>query len=258
MHTRSQWAFAAMFVLACALAPAGAQNAPADQDKSKPPVYTYVSQWAVPRAQWADMAKGDVQERSTLDKFVADGTLLDYGQFQNLVHQEGHPTHGSWFSATSMASLMKVLNAEMSSAGATAPVLANSKHWDFVLVSTVYNGKPTTQRTGYIVGASFMVKPGHRKDFDTLTRNQVVPLFERLLADGSVSSYGLYDQEIVEHAGQVTFVYIAPEASGMDKVDAAFNELMSKDPSFGQQFDAAVQPDGEHDFLSRITYMGHK
>ncbi len=256
MRTRLQWALAAIVFGLGALAPLAAQNTA--QAASKPPIYTYVSQWAVPRGQWAEMAKLDAKDRGTLDKFVADGTLLDYGQFANLVHQEGRPTHGGWFSANSMANLMKVLAAEMAAPDAIAPVLANSKHWDYVLVSTTYNGKPSNQRTGYVVGANFLIKPGHRKDWDALVKNQVIPMMEKLLADGAITSYSLYDQEVVEHAGEVTFVYVTPEASGMDKFDAALNEAIAKDPSFVQQFDAAVAPDGEHDFLSRITYMGHK
>jgi hypothetical protein len=258
MRRHSQWALAALFFIACALAPTAAQNPPSNQGASKPPLYTYVSEWAVPRAQWADMAKLDTQDRGMLDKFVADGTLLNYGQFANLVHQEGQPTHGSWFSANSMANLMKVLGAEMAAPGTTAPVLANSKHWDYVFVSTLYNGKPTTQHTGYIVGGNFVVKPGHGKDFDNLMKNQIIPMMEKLLADGAIDFYTLNNEEIVEHPGMVTFVYTTSEASGMDKVDAAFNELMSKDPTFGQQFEAAVVPDSEHDFLDRITYMNHK
>ncbi len=258
MQSRLRLALAAMFLLICGLAPAGAQTQTPNPPASKPPVYTYVAQWAVPRAQWAEMAKLDAQDRSTLDKFVADGTLMNYGESVSLVHQEGGPTHGSWFSATSMASLMKVLGALMAAPGATAPVLANSKHWDLILVSTLYNSKPTTQRTGYLVGASFHVKPGHRPDFDTLIKNQFLPMMDQLLSEGAITSYSVNDQEIVEHPGVVTFVYVAPEASGMDKFDAALNQFMAKNPGFERQFDAAVTPDSEHDFLSWITHMSQK
>src|SRR5262249_57942388 len=56
--------------------------------KSKPTVYTYVAQWAVPRAQWADIVKADEADRPVLDKLVADGTLIGYGAYTNLIHQE--------------------------------------------------------------------------------------------------------------------------------------------------------------------------
>jgi hypothetical protein len=107
-------------------------------------VYTYIAEWNVPRAQWADMVKVDEQDRPLLDKLVADGTLTAYGAFTNLIHQEGAPTHGSWFTATSEGNLMKALEAIYTQPGCTtAPVEAASKHWDYIVVSRIYN-----QRSG--------------------------------------------------------------------------------------------------------------
>src|SRR5215475_7381273 len=82
--------------------PATAQSAAAE----KPAVYTYVSEWAVPRAMWADFKKVDDADMNDLKKAMADGTIISYGSFSVLNHQEGAPTHGTWFSATSMANLM--------------------------------------------------------------------------------------------------------------------------------------------------------
>ncbi|MBV8569280.1 MAG: hypothetical protein JO319_01595, partial [Acidobacteriaceae bacterium] len=109
-------------------------------DQAKPPMYTYISEWAVPRAQWADMAKVDEQDRPLMDKLISDGTLTGYGSFTNLIHQEGEPTHGTWFSATSEGNLLKALEAVYASPGSTtAPVEGASKHWDYILVGRVYN-----------------------------------------------------------------------------------------------------------------------
>src|SRR5579864_5706697 len=38
--------------------------------KDKAPVYTYVAEWEVPRAQWGDMVKLDEQDKPLLDKLV--------------------------------------------------------------------------------------------------------------------------------------------------------------------------------------------
>src|SRR6201998_1439211 len=77
-----------------------------DQE-GKPPVYTYIAQWAVPRAQWPDQVKLDDQERPLMEKMVANGDIIAYGTFANLIHQEGEPTHGSWFTASSEGKLME-------------------------------------------------------------------------------------------------------------------------------------------------------
>ena len=60
-------------------------SARAQSDQGKPPAYTYIAQWAVPRAQWQDIVKVDDQERPLMDKLVADGTIIGYGTFANLI-----------------------------------------------------------------------------------------------------------------------------------------------------------------------------
>ena len=66
---------------------------------SQPPIFTYVSEWNTPRAQWADMAKVETDIKATMDALVADGTVLGYGTYENRIHSEASPTHGSWFQA---------------------------------------------------------------------------------------------------------------------------------------------------------------
>src|SRR3954470_18257145 len=107
MQNRTTWGVCCLILcLAAAIvAPAQAQQ-PAAQTASKPPMYTYVASWSVPRAQWADMDKIADQDRPVLDKLVADGALTGYGAYTNLIHQEGEPTHGTWFTATSEGKLL--------------------------------------------------------------------------------------------------------------------------------------------------------
>jgi len=133
---------------------AAAQAAPAE----KAPVYTYVSEWTVPRAMWADYKKEDEADVDAMKKGVADGTLISFGTFAVLNHQEGEPTHGSWFSAASMANLMKFLEGLRNAPGATAPVLAASKHWDYIVSSTIHNGHSGTFTNGYLRVARWPAK----------------------------------------------------------------------------------------------------
>src|ERR1700730_9827951 len=91
------------------LLPTTVEPALAQTASEKPAIYTYVAQWSVPRAMWPDYEKQQAAGNEAMKKLVADGTLVSYGDFAVLNHQEGAPTHGSWFSSTSMANLMKVL-----------------------------------------------------------------------------------------------------------------------------------------------------
>ena len=154
---------------------AAAQTAPAE----KAPVYTYVSEWTVPRAMWADYKKEDEADVDAMKKGVADGTLISFGTFAVLNHHEGEPTHGSWFSATSMANLMKFLEGLRNAPGATAPVLAASKHWDYILTSTEHNGHAGTFTNGYLRVARWPAKAGASDPEGKILKSTMVPILEK-------------------------------------------------------------------------------
>jgi hypothetical protein len=241
--------------LTLAAGPAQAQG----PDGGKPAVYTYVGQWAVPREQWRDYAKVNADERDTLDKLVADGTLIGYGDFADLLHQEGQPTHGSWFTATSRAGLLKALEAMYKLPQVTFPVLASSKHWDFLMVSRMYGLKSGKFQGGYLGGGVFDVKPGQERVFSELMKKNFQPIFEKLLAEGTVTLYSVETEEFHSQTpGRVTFVYTTADAAGVDKVENALESTLMGDPVLASAFRAAVDWKGHHDFLARVGNMVNK
>src|SRR3974390_275996 len=159
MRKRSLWIFAGLcgllMVAPCAI-PSGAQ---ASAVKEKPPMYTYVANWQIPRAHWADMAKSNAADGAILDKALADGTIVGYGNDENLVHQPNNETHDNWFSAMSMAGLMNVLDQFYASANMTSDALASAtKHWDLILVSRYYNWHPGSFKGAYTHVSEYKLK----------------------------------------------------------------------------------------------------
>jgi len=65
--------------------------------KEKPPMYSYVSFWNIPRAQWGEMEKADAADKPLLDKAVASGAIIGYGNDVNMVHQPDGSTHDEWW-----------------------------------------------------------------------------------------------------------------------------------------------------------------
>src|SRR6476660_4326024 len=176
--------------------------------KPKPAVYTYVAQWEVPRAQWADMVKADEQDRPVLDKLVADGTLTGYGAYTNLIHQEGEPTHGTWFSATSEGNLLKALEAIYAQPGlVTAPVQGASKHWDQILTGDVYGSKAGNSKDGYLTWSRWEIKAGAMRGYTDLAKRVFTPVLEKLLADGTITSYGQLTEDYHTQALGVLYEY---------------------------------------------------
>ena len=225
----------------------------------KPPVYTYVSEWAVPRAMWADYKKEDEADVDAMKKGVADGTLVSFGTFAVLNHQEGSPTHGSWFSATSVANLMNFLEGLRNAPGATAPVLAASKHWDYILSTTNYNGHPGTFTNGYLRVARWAPKAGGEDPDGKILKSTMVAILEKLLAEGALHSYTI-DQEIVhsEDPGSTFVVFVANGAEGLDKYHAALAEARKSNPAGLAAYGTLIDSHGHRDTLARVTTMTSK
>jgi hypothetical protein len=235
--------------------PATAQSAAAE----KPAVYTYVSEWAVPRAMWADYKKEDDADLDAMKKAMADNTIVSYGSFAVLNHQEGAATHGSWFSATSMANLMKVLEGLRSAPGATAPVLAASKHWDYILTSREHNGHTGTFTNGYLRVARWSPRAGGSDPDGKIQRATIVGVLEKLLAAGALHSYTI-DEEVVhsEEPGTTYVVLVANGAEGLDKFDAAIEDLRKNNPVALAAYQSLIDSHGHRDTLAHVNTMTNK
>ena len=70
--------------------------AKAQQQAAESAVYTYVAEWAVPRAQWNVLvANWEKNSKPILEKMSANGTLVGWGAYSTVIHEpEGvHPRH---------------------------------------------------------------------------------------------------------------------------------------------------------------------
>lgn len=244
----------ALVALLLASTPAWAQGNPNPQ-----PIFTYVSLWGVPRAQWGEIAKIDAELKAVLDPLVANGTLLGYGTFENLVHSDGGYTHGSWLQGTSLASLLKTLETISTRPFATAPVRAASKHQDYLMISTIHGSRTVTNSMGYIRVIGAEIQAGKMDDFLEAYRRYIVPVYEKLLAEGTIVNYQLDTEYNIENApGRIFSVVDTRDAEGMDKVRAAVGEVFAKNPAAAPALASDTVPNSRNDLLARITTMTHK
>lgn len=218
--------------------------------------YTYVSEWAVPRAMWGDYQKSQAGEDEAMKKLVADGTLISYGSFSVLNHQEGSPTHGTWFSASSVANLMKVLEGLRSAPDSTGPVLSASKHWDYILESKDYNAHSGSFKNGYLRVGHWKYKAGANDPDGKILKATMVAMLEKLLADGALHSYQI-DEEAVhsEDPGAFYVAIVANGAEGIDKFNAAIDENEKKNPAGWAGFGSLLSTEGHRDFLAHVDAM---
>ena len=84
---------AGLVVLGMTATLAGAQTG---EVKEKPRLYRYVSYWTFPRAHWGDVDKDNAAgNQKILAPALADGTLVGYGDAENLMHSAEGFTHAN-------------------------------------------------------------------------------------------------------------------------------------------------------------------
>ena len=249
-----------LFAGLCALAmsalwatPAGAQMS---DSKEKPPMYSYVSNWNIPRAQWGEMGKAGAANQPILEKALADGGIVAYGNDEELIHQPDGSTHDSWWSAMSMAGILNVLDQFYKSGNGTSTVLASAtKHWDNLYVSRHYNWHSGSWKGAYTHAASYKLKADAPDDaVDMLSKNLLVPFLEKMLAEGAIHEYEIDTQAIhTEAPGTFYLFYITPNAEGLDKVNAGLRETMKANPLGGPALGSMVDFTPHRDDLARTN-----
>jgi hypothetical protein len=141
----------------------------------------------------------------------------------------------------------------------TAPVQGNSKHWDLILSSDIYNSKPGKWTDGYLTWSQWELKPGAMRGYSELTRKVFVPVLEKLLAEGAITSYGLDVEDYHQNKMELIYEYFtAPDAASLDKANKALEDAFSNNPTLGNAVRALADPQGHRDFLARLRFMVSK
>jgi hypothetical protein len=242
------------FLTTLVLTLTGTTPARADDLARKEPMYSFIANWAVPRAKWAEFSKTPASSLKVMEQSLGDGTLIAYGSDTNLVHEADGYTHDDWWSSHSMAGLMKVLDSlEQISMAPTGPLTTATKHSDQIFVARHYDSKPGSYKGAYTHGSSFKLKPDAPDDaVDVLSKNVFDPVFEKLLADGTVVEYEV-DEEAVHTEAPDSFwlFYVTQNADGLDKVTAAIGQALKASPLLGPAFNNFIDFTPHRDFLAR-------
>src|SRR5713101_4547880 len=250
---RKQIAGLVLIVLAVMFVPAALP-----QMEPTPIVYTYVSQFQVPRASWA--AYSEDTEKTfvpVVEKSLADGSIVSWSTFEQVVHTPDGYTHGAAWSSNTIAGLMKVLD-EVRKNGPRPGQIAATKHEDLLMQSAMYHpgsGTPT-----YVRVVCQMAKADKPGDYAAALKKYLVPTFEEQLKKGVATFYALDEQYVNTTAPSTRCLVINyPNADGMDKWATAVNATLGKmsqadrDALFG-----STVADSRRDIMARITHSGHK
>jgi hypothetical protein len=225
------------------------------------------------------------------DKLMADGVVLAWGVQSSLLRVPGHATHFIWYAVADYAGVEKVdtamraqiskLTEEANKSGAPAKkgqkaaeapmarlaqVADLSKVHDFLTRDLVI-GLSSSSPSGVLPFTRFnffKVKPGKGNDFRKAWEKYNKPVFDKLLADGTVLAYGLAVEEVRTEGDFTHFVwYDVKDLASFDKVRAAF--LADRDRRSQEEQDALthlfvslVDPDASRSQVGRslIFHVG--
>jgi hypothetical protein len=220
--------------------------------------YTFVSWWAVPRAQWADFEKSAEQTNSILERLIGDGTLVAWGQSAVLVHTEDGYTHASWFVSTTQAGITKTLEALRTPSRAAA--LANTtKHSDLMLHSIAHGGKTGKATNGIIRVSFWRAKPGRGDDVEAFFKKYIQPDLDAGVSDGSILMYNFDSEQIHTDApGGYNLAVVYASGEGLDKSTALLAAHAKESPAVGEGFGSMLELEAHRDSLGRVLAYQHK
>jgi hypothetical protein len=242
-----------LIVLAVMLVPAALP-----QMEPTPVVYTYVSQFQIPRANWAQYSE-DTEKTfvPVVEKSLADGAILGWSTFEQVVHTPDGYTHGAAWSSNTIAGLMKVLD-EVRKNGPRPGQIAATKHEDLLMQSTMYHagsGTPT-----YLRVVCSMAKPDKPGEYGAALKKYLGPTFDEQLKKGAATFYGIDEQYVNTGAPSLRCLVIDyPNADGMDKWATAVKATLGKMSQADREaFFGTTVADSRRDIMARITHSGHK
>jgi len=241
-------------------APAGILNAQAAREK---PVYTYIAEYGVPRANWEEFSsRWEKQNLPVLERLLADGVIIEFGATANVVHTPGGNTHSFWWSAMSFAGTQRVLD-ELVKTG-TGPAIKDMTHRDRLVRSVVYRARSGRLTSGYSDYNVFYVKPGKSEQWRELYDKNTRPVLEKLFEKGTILGYGVDVEQVhTDKMGARFGSVLYPTAEAVDQTNAAFDALRQKLNADERRAMTAAymevyEPDTHRDGMDRIIRWAHK
>lgn len=234
--------------------------ASSQMEQAQPVVYTFVSQFQVPRANWAQYSENTEKSFVPIaEKMVADGTILSYSTFEIIVHTPEGFTHGAAWSSTSIAGLTKVLD-EVRKAGPQPGQVAATKHEDYLMQTTMYLVGSGSGMPAYLRVVCQNAKPDKPEEYTVALKKYLWPMVEDQFKKGVVSYVGVDSQYVNNSAPSVRCLVITyPNADSMDKWATAVNATFSKMSQADRDaFFGSTVTDSRRDIMARITHSGHK
>jgi hypothetical protein len=236
------------------------------QTDNPQPIYTYVSQFQVPRANWAQF-NADTEKNAdpVFERLMTDGTIVSWGDFETVVHTNDGMTHGSWWQAASLAGIMRVLD-ELRKAGPWPSQIAATKHEDLLMHTTVVFASPHPATTGYLRVYATHCQPGKGGDYVALIQKYFQTAVGEQNKKSVVTYWGMDEVYMPTRDSSMRYlVSTYPSGEALDKWAAAQSAVLEKmspedRKAFQEGLASTTVLDSPRSFhlLARITHHAQK
>jgi hypothetical protein len=218
--------------------------------KEKPPMYTRVSQWQIPRSEWPNL-KADPAETALYQKLIKDGVLVGFGHEVRIDHTDGGYTHDDWMTSMSLAGLVKA-NQALDAIPEPSVYTKTTKHADYTMVSYYYNQRSGDVKDGIDFTRCIELKPEvNVAEIDHLSKTYWAPMLEREFAAGLIVEYDISTNYLQTDSGQgVCINWIAKNAEALDKTEQMLDAWQKANPLIREAVMSYRDSTKTRDFLS--------
>jgi len=226
------------------IAQAGAQ---VSEIKAKPPMYSFIAVWNIPKDQWKARENQASAAKKILDQAIDKGTIVSYGY-------DGNPLHDTFWLAMSKAGLDSVrdqfqklgITAVPAKAGALTPPAS-------ILISRYYNWRTTRCENAYVHVGIYKIKPDAPADVvDQLSKNFFAPVLEKMLADGAIFEWETDTYaDPKDSPGTFLIAYLSAKAEDLEKANKAVQERLKSNLPNAPALDSLIDVKASSDVVVR-------
>jgi len=206
-----------------------------------------------------------LESKELMEGLIADGTILSWGLATPINHTPGDLwNHVQWVTVADwskvddwVAAVMGRME-EMDEATIAEnmqraqQIYVEGSHFDEVVRHPVFSrGSGAAPR--YFYAAEFVAKPGQESAMVKLFKEAVAPLLDELVADGAMTSYGVYSTELhLDVEWTHRFWYGLPNLAAIDTMKEKFGRLGT--PAFEAWAGSVFADEGHYDKVLMVLH----
>jgi len=238
----------------------------------QPEPIAYLAEFKVKPGKEADFIELTKKyDKPLMDRLMAEGTVLAWGLDTAVLHREGGAQFMFWWVNADYAGMDTVF-AGFEEMEKQIPaedqqrfqdIVDLDKHHDHIVRSILLNIREEPPATlPYTSYSSVKVEPGKGNEWRKLWEKYNKPIFDELVADGSILGYGVDVEEFhtEDPAWRMIWV-VTTDLASFDKIDAAFaadREARSEEEreAIGHLFRKVTVAGVHRDYLYRSVLVG--